>query len=374
MRGGDRLTVLTPHAAGVDDVWDDDGVTVKSFRYAPERLELVGYSRSLDKDETIKKGAALMAPSYALGAWRAVRRELEREPYDLLHAHWVVPNGLVGSLLADRVPLAVGLHGSDVFLAERPGVRTLVARTLRRTSVLTGCSPELVERVCALGFERSYSRVIPYGVDHDAFRPDVARRSLWREKLGIPDDAPMFLSVGRMATKKGYHVLIEALPSLFDERPDVHLVLAGSGDRLEEFRERTSAYSDRVHFPGSVLRDTLPDLYKSADYFVLPAVHDPQGNVDGLPNVILEAMASGLPVVATAISGIPLAIREGEEGYLVPEQDPEALGVALRRLLDDPEAAKRMGENGRRRAVAELSWDAVAARYRAAYDIALTAN
>ena len=120
--------------------------------------------------------------------------------------------------------------------------------------------------------------------------------------------------------------------------------------------------------------DVLPDLYRAADVFVLPAVHDPQGNVDGLPNVILEAMASALPVVATEISGIPLAVEDGVNGYLVPEKDPAAVNEALSRLLRELPRARKMGEAGRRRAVEELSWDAVAARYRAAYDLALAAH
>ncbi len=374
MRGGDRVTVLTPHAPEVEDRWDDGGVAVRSFRYAPESWELLGYSRSLQADETMKRGAAAVAPLYAAGALRALSRELKRRPYDLLHAHWVVPNALVAALLARRLPVAVGLHGSDVFIAEKPGVRRLVRAVLGRTSVLTGCSPELVDRVCALGFDPAFARVIPYGVDGEKFAPDPQRRKKWRSKLGVPQGAPMFLSVGRMATKKGYQVLVEVLGGLLERHSDAHFVLAGGGDRLAEFRAATERFRERVHFPGAVGHDDLPDLYRAADAFVLPAVHDSKGNVDGLPNVILEAMASALPVVASQISGIPLAIDDGVHGYLVPEQDPAALERALSRVLDDLAGAREMGEAGRSKALARLSWDVVAARYRAAYDLALESN
>jgi glycosyltransferase involved in cell wall biosynthesis len=121
-----------------------------------------------------------------------------------------------------------------------------------------------------------------------------------------------------------------------------------------------------------VLRDTIADLYRAADIFVLPAVHDPQGNVDGLPNVILEAMASGLPVVTTPISGIPLAITEGENGRLVPEGETAPLIDALVDLVAAPATARAMGRAGREKARRELSWDAVAARYRAAYGLVLS--
>ena len=383
VRGGDRVTVLAPHTAGLAPAWDDGGVEVVTFRYAPESRELLGYGRSLEADETVKGGAALAAPLYALGALRALRRQIrpirpirpmQPPPFDLVHAHWIVPNGVVASAVCGGkrgVPLAIGLHGSDVFLAEKPGVRAFARRALSRSRLLTGCSPELVDRVCALGFPGERSRVIPYGVDVAAFSPDRARRSLWRERLGIPADAPLLLGVGRMATKKGFQILIEILPALLAEYPSLRVVLAGGGDLLEPFREATQQWSDRVFLPGSVLRDTLPDLYRAADLFVLPAVHDGKGNVDGLPNVILEAMASGLPVVASGISGIPLAVEDGRTGKLVPERDGPALLEALRELLINPGTARRMGERGRSKAESELTWDAVAARYREGYREAL---
>jgi glycosyltransferase involved in cell wall biosynthesis len=213
--------------------------------------------------------------------------------------------------------------------------------------------------------------VIPYGVDVAAFSPAPERRALWRERLGGPDSAPLLLGVGRMATKKGFQVLMEILPALLAENPELRVVLAGGGDLLDRFRAAARPWGERAHFPGPVLRDTLPDLYRAADLFVLPAVHDGRGNVDGVPNVILEAMASGLPVVASGISGIPLAVEDGRTGRLVPERDPQALLGALNGLLTDPARMREMGEQGRRKAEAELTWDAVAALYREGYGMAL---
>lgn len=363
VRGGDRVTVLTPHAAGLADAWEVLGIRVKTFRYAPESREVLGYGRSLEADEKVKGGAALVAPLYALAARRAVRRELRLRRYDLVHAHWIVPNGVVAA--GGRVPFAVGLHGSDVFLAEKPAVRPFVRWALRQTRLLTGCSPELVDRVRALGFPEERSRVIPYGVDVEKFAPGPDLTG-WRQKLGIPADAVVLLGVGRMATKKGFQVLFQTLPELM-AIPDLHVVLAGGGDLLEGFRSAASRYPGRVHLPGGVDHQTLPDLYRAADLFTLPAVHDRSGNVDGLPNVILEAMASGLSVVASGISGIPLAVVEGETGALVPEGDVAALARVLKSLGGDGALRRRLGEAGRRKARAELTWDAVAGRYRQAY-------
>ena len=371
MRAGDRVTVLAPHAKDVARSWEEDGVSVRTFRYAPERFERLGYSRSLDADERVKAGAKMVAPLYVLGARRALRALLAEDDYDLLHAHWVVPNGVAAAALAKRVPLAIGIHGSDVFLAEKPIVRLWVAEALRRTVVMTGCSPELVDRVAALGLAGDRCHVIPYGVDVEAFHPGGDGRGAWRARLGIPASAAVVLTVGRMATKKGFQVLLPELRRLLERHPSCHVILAGGGDRLDEFRRAASTLAARVHFPGVVYREGLPGLYRAADVFVLPAIHDPAGNVDGLPNVILEAMASGLPVVASGISGIPLAVADGITGVLVPEGDGGALYAAVDRLLRRPEEARAMGATGRRKAAADLTWDAIAGRYRMAYRQAL---
>ncbi len=174
-----------------------------------------------------------------------------------------------------------------------------------------------------------------------------------------------------MATKKGFHVLLEILPRLMNGAADAHLVLAGGGDRLEEFRRAAAPFAGRVHFPGAVYRDTLPDLYRAADLFVLPAVHDRKGNVDGLPNVILEAMSSGLPVVASGISGIPLAVEDGVNGRLVREAETESLHAALVDLIASAPRRRAMGEAGRAKVLQELTWDAIAGRYHQAYVEAL---
>ncbi|HEV8630712.1 MAG TPA: glycosyltransferase, partial [Thermoanaerobaculia bacterium] len=307
VRGGDRVRVLAPHTRGLPARRVDDGVEVETFRYAPAPLEIFGYGRSLAADEEVRAGALLMAPLYALGAWRAVRRAVRRSAamggrgrplplegqgdggigVECIQAHWLLPNGPLARGLASRLPFGIGIHGSDVFLAERRLARPWVRRTLAGASFVTGCSPELVDRVCALGYDREQARVIPYGVDADAFRPDPARRHLWRQRLGIPAEAPLLLGLGRMATKKGFQVLLPELPALLAALPAAHVVLAGAGDLLPRFRAQAAPLAGRVHFPGAVLRDTLPDLFRAADAFVLPAVHDRRGNVDGLPNVVL---------------------------------------------------------------------------------------
>jgi hypothetical protein len=137
------VRVLAPHAEGLAPGWHEDGVEVRTFRYAPERFELLGYGRSLRADETMAKGAVLVAPLYLAGARRAVSRSLAEGGWDVLQAHWLVPNLLAASPFGPHLPVAVGLHGSDVFTAEKRFVRAWARRALAGTHVLTSCSPEL---------------------------------------------------------------------------------------------------------------------------------------------------------------------------------------------------------------------------------------
>ena len=245
-RLGCEVTVLAPHSRDVPSKWEESGVCVRTFRYGPESMEVLGYSRSLDADEKAKIGAMAVAPLYVAGARRALRRELRRASYDLLHAHWIVPNGIVAAPFSSRIPLALGLHGSDVFMAEKPALRWFAGRALRRSVLLTGCSRELVDRVCALDRPPGECHVIPYGVDTAAFSPGEPRSRAWREELGIPSSATVVLTVGRMATKKGYQVLIPEL-NLGQLAMLVRSRFASSAaDAITNAKRRANSFGEKV--------------------------------------------------------------------------------------------------------------------------------
>jgi glycosyltransferase involved in cell wall biosynthesis len=287
----------------------------------------------------------------------------------VVNAHWLVPNGIVAAAVKGR-PLVVSLHGSDVAMAERKLYRRAAAWALRRTDVLTGSSQDLVDRAVAVGHVAD-ARFIPYGVDPGCFDGRDGRAAELRRKLGIPEDAAMILAVGRMVPKKGFDVLLEALAGL--ERRGWVAVLAGEGDKLGALRAQASRLdvAGLVRFPGGVRHDELPAYYSAADVFVMPSVRDHSGNVDGLPNVVLEAMASARAVVATRVGGMPAVIADGVGGVLVDERSVAGLAAALRQLLAKPDERRALGEEARRRVLRELTWRHVAASYREAYVAAM---
>ena len=191
-----------------------------------------------------------------------------------------------------------------------------------------------------------------------------------RAALGMPEDAEVVFSVGRFVRKKGFEYLVEATARLVSARPRLRLVLAGSGDLDAELRARAAAAgaADRVIFPGLISHDDVAVYLAAADVIAVPSVRDDSGNVDGLPNVVMEALASGTPLIATSAGGIGAVVEDAVTGRLVPERDPVALADAVTHLLDAPETARRIGERARRTVQERYGWDRVAERFEAVYD------
>jgi glycosyltransferase involved in cell wall biosynthesis len=157
------------------------------------------------------------------------------------------------------------------------------------------------------------------------------------------------LAVGRFVEKKGFHFLIAALTRL---KLPFRLTIAGDGPERERLRHLITLNNleNRIVFYGSVTHAELPRMYADADVVVVPSVQDSSGDRDGLPNVVLEAMASGRPVIASDVGAITSAITHDENGLLVPPADPVALSQAIRRLAEDRNLRERLGRNGRKRA------------------------
>jgi len=195
-----------------------------------------------------------------------------------------------------------------------------------------------------------------------------------RARWGLPEEAEVVFSAGRFVKKKGFEYLIDAVASLRQRRPALRLVLAGGGDLDGALRERLRRQDamDRAVLPGILSQDDVALGLAAADVAVVPSVRDDAGNVDGLPNVVMESLSSGTPLIATPAGGIGSVVADGVTGLVVAERDVTGLSSAIERLLTDRALAARLGDTARRWAIAEGSWSRAAERFEGVYDRAVS--
>jgi glycosyltransferase involved in cell wall biosynthesis len=372
---GHAVTLLAPWHPQIRRAPVERGVRLRFFRYAPHpALNIWGYAQSLLSDTHVKRRALAAAPFALAASTLAMLRTLAAArragaPFDLVQAHWVLPNGPPAALAARayRLPLVISLHGSDIYLAERGRAMAAVAGgAFRSAAAVTACSSDLRDRGVRLGARPATSTVIPYGVNTQQFRPDEGARAIVRAELGLADNAPLVMGLGRLVAKKGFGILLDAWPRVLAQAPLATLCIVGYGDlrgQLED-QARRLGVGERVRFAGQLERGRAAAYIAAADVFALPIVRD---GVDGLPNVLLEAMGAGRPVVASRVAGVPDVLDDGVHGLIIPERDPAALAAAILRLIADRPFAERLGRAARARIEQELTWEKTCERFERVY-------
>ena len=267
-----------------------------------------------------------------------VARRLNGTSLAGIHGYFAHAPAEVAGLAARRLGIAYGvsIHAKD---ARKISPEELVART-RSAACVIACNPDVAADVGRFGV---VTQLIPHGVDISRFQPCPLPAA----------EALRLLAVGRLVEKKGFSVLLAALELL-----DIPFTLRIIGEGPERDRLQATidacGLQDRVSLCGPMTHAQLPAEYAAAHVVVVPSIMDRSGDRDGLPNVVLEAMASQRPVVASDIAAIASAVRHGETGLLVPPGDAGALATALRTVAGQPTLLEHLGRNGRRRAEAEF--------------------
>ena len=348
----------------------EHGIHFHPFRYAPlAGLYVFGYAGALRADVRLRLSAYAVAPIALIAGWRKARSVARASGATVIHAHWVVPGGAIAAAGCPRLPLVVSLHGSDVYVAERsPIARRVAGVVLRRSGWVTSPSDDLRTRAIALGAAPERSETVPYGVDTDRFRPDPAARARRRAALGLAD-APLLFTAGRFVRKKGFEYLIDAAARLVPRWPALRLVIGGGGDLEADLRERAvrQGIAEHVVFPGVLRHDEVAEFLAAADLIVVPSVRDDSGNVDGLPNVVMEALASGTALVTTAAGGIGAVAHDNWNAALVSERDVEGLALRIAELLGSPDTRARLGGQARKDVIANHGWARAAEAFERAY-------
>jgi glycosyltransferase involved in cell wall biosynthesis len=278
----------------------------------------------------------------ALLAHRILR--LGSPPLYVHFAHKPATIGRFASLLAG-VPYALSAHAKDIWLTPDPEL----ARKVQDASVVLTCTEQGRAQLERFADGRTPVHLAHHGVELKG-----------RIRSSDRSEAPRLLAVGRLVEKKGHETLLLAAAQLRDRGMDFTLRLVGEGPEWPRLQRLVHELrlADRVVFLGPLSETEVRAEYENADVFALPCRKLANGDQDGLPNVILEAMAHGLPVVSTRLDGIAEAIVDGESGLLADQDDPAAIARHLERLIADAEFREQIGQSGRSRVADRFERDA----------------
>lgn len=340
------VTVLAPHGPNCKsrEVWD--GMQVRRFRYFwPERLEQLAYGGILPN---LRRNRLLwfLVPFFMVSELITAFSVARTERVDVLHAHWLIPQGLVAVLVGrlTRRPVLATCHAADLY-GLRGRLHDRIKRwTLARCSHITTVSNDLMDEVRELRVNpRIPTAVISMGVDTQVFHPSKADPSL-AARCGT--SGPLLLFVGRLVEKKGVRYLLEAMPQVLRDFPSATLAVVGDGPLRPELEamSRSLGLEEHVRFLGPVSNAELPGYYAAADLFVGPSILAEDGDTESFGVVFVEAMAAGCPVVGSDVGGIRDVIVDRKTGLLVREKDPDSIAAAIVELLGNPALREHVRE------------------------------
>jgi colanic acid/amylovoran biosynthesis glycosyltransferase len=273
---------------------------------------------------------------------RALIDALNREDAQILHIFFGhIAVHLLPLIQAWSKPSVVSFHGADVLVEmERPAYRHATKQMLDAVTRVFVRSASLQRAVVELGCDENKIDIVRTGIPLDEFP--------FREREFPADGEWRFVQASRLIEKKGLATTLHAFTAFLLQYPHASLTIAGEGPMLDELEKLTRKLKidDRVTFPGFVASEKLREIYYGSHIFLHPSETGSDGNQEGIPNSMLEAMATGLPVFATDHGGIPEAVENGMSGILVPERDYEALSRVLLETVQDRHLLARLARNG----------------------------
>lgn len=364
------ITVLAPHAFGSKIKERIDGIKIIRFPYFyPFSLEkLTSGSGVLHASKKTILGK-IQILTFVFAEFISVFLLLLQYRFDLIHVHWILPQGLAAAMAkyVFKIPFISTVHGSDVFSLQR--FNMLKTFVLRQSDFCTVNSKATMETVLKL-YPKTKVKLIPMGVDLTQFKRNKINKELRKE---FKNKFPVILGVGRLIKWKGFDYLLKAMPAILSRFPKSALLLVGSGPEEEKLKKL--AYdlglkiNENLFFMGNMPHCELSKLYSSCDVLVSPSVTlSETGEKEGQGLVILEALASGLPVVASKSGGIQDMIDGQSTGFLVKEKNPADIAEKVILILENNTYRKKFITNGLRLVQEKYSWESIAKEFSKLYN------
>ena len=370
---GFAVIVLAPHHPDTRLQENMEGLKIYRFPYFyPYRLQKLAYGNGFPDNLKRSNLAKIQVPLFFLFELFFAIKIVKRMNIDVIHSHWIMPQGLVGAICKEflEVPHIATLHSSEItlmkkILAGRKIAEFIVNNTSvvvsvsshRAGELLTFISPKISNEA------KEKIKIIPMGVDISNFKNEINKDEL-KVKYGI-NSKFVVLFVGRLVEVKGCEYLIEGFKSVVDKFGDVQLVIVGSGPletKLKKVVEELNL-KEHVKFEGFVEHSKISDYYSLSDILVFPSIVDSSGFEEGLPVVLLEALAVGKPVVATRTKGVMEVIEDGQNGFLVEQKNPGEIDEKVLELFNDEELRMEFSKNALETSK-KYDWDVIVKKYK----------
>lgn len=352
------VDVLAPHAQGALTWEAMEGVRVHRFHYLwPASLETVCYQGGALINLRQDKTNYLKLPFLVGAQWLHSMRHILSRNYDILHTHWILPQGFNGVLVSKtlKIPHVLTVHGGDVFGLQRQPFTLLKRRTLLNADAVTVNSSVTERAVLQLAPRAKSVRRIPMGVtvphQHNFDLIDTIRKK-YRKGNG-----PLLAFVGRVVDEKGVGDLIRAIEKISHQKNDVSAVIVGEGqDRLAlEALSQALNLSDRIFFLGWIKPELVGDYLAAADIFIGPSRRATDGWIEAQGLTFIEAMVAKTPVVATRVGGIVDSVIDEKTGLLVSERSPGEIADAVIKVMENKSLRESLVVNGYNLAISYFS-------------------
>jgi glycosyltransferase involved in cell wall biosynthesis len=338
-----------------------------TYKYIwPTSLHISGYSRVFEGDNVMKPQMYIVSTLMSLSALIHLIKTSREYKVDVVSAHWAIPNGFIAYLasLVTHTPYTITIPGSDVYLAGKNSLFKFAMKlaTLNASKVISD-SAHYLAQLNSLGIYPKETSVIRYGVNTKLLKPEEKDMSILPE-MKISKNKKIIVCLGRFVEKKGFIYVLQAMPQIIKEIPNAVLVMVGGGELLDLYKEniKKMKLERSVFLPGYIPYQMRSKCYNLADVFVMPSIRDRKGNIDASPVAMMDAMACGVPVVATKYSGSSDLVIEGKTGFIVKEKNSSEIANAVIRLLKNPRKKER-AKNVRKVAISNFSLEKTAINY-----------
>ena len=363
--GDFNVSVLAPSFPGSLAEETMEGVKVYRFRYFLKSLEILAGSEGILPTLKKNKLFSLLIPFFILAELIALLKLIKKDRPDIIHAHWILPQGFVTALAhkITGVPFVVTTHGGDIYGLQGSFASALKSFALKNAKTVTVVSKDIQDTIKHKFGKNIHTDIVPMGVDSILFHPDKKNSQL-KEKYGIT--GPFLLFVGRLTEKKGVKYLIKAMPAILKDFPESKLLIVGTGEQKQDLLQLTRELNvaDNIIFHGAVPNSELPDYFATADIFIGPSVTAAGGDTEGFGLTFVEAGMSGCFVIGTDVGGIGDIIEDGKTGFLIQEKDPDQLSETITMIFKKRNVLAHMKDNTRPNLCRRFDWSAIAEKYK----------